>query len=68
MAFNDHVLKKLPGVIAALPADRQVLSGLYMCLTPFEVLPSATILSSASPAPRIYKRRKTRFSDRKGNR
>jgi hypothetical protein len=37
-------------------------------LTPFEVLPSATILSSASPAPRIYKRRKTRFSDRKGNR
>lgn len=37
-------------------------------LNPFEVLPSATILSSASPAPRIYKRRKTRFSDRKGNR
>ena len=36
--------------------------------TPFEIKPSQTILSSASPIPRTYKRRKTRFSDRKGNR
>ena len=35
---------------------------------PFEVKPLAWILTAASPAPRIYKRRKARFSDRKGNR
>jgi hypothetical protein len=36
--------------------------------TPFEVKPLKTILALASPKPRVYKRRKTNFSDRKGNR
>ena len=36
--------------------------------TPFEVKPLKTILALASPKPRTYRRRKTNFSDRKGNR
>ena len=36
--------------------------------TPFQVLPLTTVLSLAFPKPPVYKRRKSRFSDRKGNR
>ena len=36
--------------------------------TPFQVLPLTTVRRLAFPKPPVYKRRKSRFSDRKGNR